>query len=108
MHGGLHEREVRTWLAIRGARVRAGYTSPVTAGIVDVLPTVLHFLDIDIPNYIQGRLLREGLQAFADEVLPETTEELHAAEGADGYRAFIALDRVGDRRYLRRAWSERV
>ena len=108
MHGGLHEREVRTWLAIRGARVRASYTSPVTAGIVDVLPTVLHFLDIDIPNYIQGRLLREGLQAFADEVLPETTEELHAAEGADGYRAFIALDRVGDRRYLRRAWSERV
>lgn len=108
MHGGLHEREVRTWLALRGPRVRAGYTSPVTAGVIDVLPTVLHFLDIDIPGHVQGRCLAEGLFAFADAPLPETSEELHTAEGANGYRAFIALDRVGDRCYLRRAWTERA
>ncbi len=108
MHGGLHEREVRCWLAMQGTGVREGYASPVTAGVVDILPTVLNFLGIDAPDHIQGRLLREGLEAFAEEALPECHREHHVAEGANGYRAHIEHDHVGERRYLRRAWSERV
>lgn len=108
MHGGLHEREVRCWLAMQGTSVRNGYVSPVTAGVVDILPTVLHFLGIDAPDHIQGRLLCEGLDAFAEEALPECRREHHSAEGVEGYRAHIELDHVGERRYLRRAWSERV
>ena len=108
MHGGLHEREVRCWLAMQGTGVREGYASPVAAGVVDILPTVLNFLGIDAPDHIQGRLLREGLGAFAEEALPECHREHHSAEGANGYRAHIEHDHVGERRYLRRAWSERV
>jgi arylsulfatase A-like enzyme len=108
MHGGLHEREVRCWLAMQGPDVRNGYTSPVTAGVVDILPTVLNFLNIDEPKHIQGRLLREGLEAFAKETLPECHREHHSAKGANGYQAHIEHDYVGERRYLRRAWSERV
>lgn len=106
MHGGLHEREVRCWLAMQGDGVRSGYTSPVTAGVVDILPTLLHFLDIDAPEHIQGRLLREGLTAFADAPLPNCEVEHHSTDGADGYRAHIELDRVDTHSYLRRAWSE--
>jgi arylsulfatase A-like enzyme len=108
MHGGLHEREVRCWLAIQGPDVRNGYASPVTAGVVDILPTVLNFLGLKTPDHIQGRVLREGLEAFAKEALPECHRELHSAEGANGYRAYIEHDHVGKYRYLHRAWSERV
>lgn len=108
MHGGLHEREVQTWLAMQGTSVRNGYASPLIAGIVDILPTVLHFLGIAAPEHIQGRLLREGLEAFVQEALPECRREQHTAEGVEGYRAYIELDHVGECRYLRRAWSERV
>ena len=106
MHGGLHECEVCSWLAMRGRNVRSGYESPLTAGVVDVLPTVLHFLNIDIPDHLQGRLLREGLEAYADNDLPETSKDLQFAAGAGGYRAFIELDIVGKYHYLRRAWVE--
>jgi arylsulfatase A-like enzyme len=108
MHGGLHEREVRCWLAIQGPDIRNGYASPVTAGVVDILPTVLNFLGLKVPEHIQGRLLREGLEAFAKEALPECHRELHSAKGANGYRAYIEHDHVGKYRYLHRAWSERV
>lgn len=108
MHGGLHEREVRNWIAFQGDGVRPGYRSPVTAGVVDILPTVLHFLDITPPDHIQGRLLREGFEVFADEPLPECVEETHTARATNGYRAHITLDRVADRRYLRRAWVDRA
>lgn len=107
MHGGLHEFEVCSWLAMHGRNVRSGYESPLTAGVVDVLPTVLHFLNIDIPDHLQGRLLREGLEAYADNDLPETSEDIQFAVGAGGYRAFIELDIVGEYHYLRRAWVER-
>lgn len=108
MHGGLHEREVRNWIAFAGTGVRRKFVSPVTAGVVDILPTVLHMLNLEPPTHIQGRLLREGFAEFAEEPLPDCVEELHSADGAEGYRAHIMLDRVGERRYLRRAWSERA
>jgi len=107
MHGGLHEFELRTWIALGGEGVRPGYVSPLTAGIVDILPTLLHMLGLDIPGHVQGRLLKEGFDAFAEAPLPETGEDLQSAEGADGYRAHIALDRVGETPYLRRAWRDR-
>ncbi len=106
MHGGLHEREVRTWLALQGARIRSAYRSPVPAGNVDILPTVLHLLGLQIPGHVQGRVLTEGLETSSSDDVPECVEEHHTADGVDGYRAHIVLDRVGERHYLRRAWRE--
>jgi len=106
MHGGLHEREVRTWLALQGAGVRGNFRSPIPAGNVDILPTVLHLLGLEIPPHVQGRILTEGLDDFGSQDLPECIEEHHTVEGIDGYRAHILLDRIGERRYLRRAWRE--
>ena len=106
MHGGLHECEVRTWLAMQGAGIRSAYRSPIPAGNVDILPTVLHLLDLEIPPHIQGRLLAEALDAFSSIELPKCIEERHTATGIDGYRAHIILDRLDKHRYLRRAWRE--
>ncbi|MEC8204053.1 MAG: hypothetical protein VX075_11270, partial [Pseudomonadota bacterium] len=106
MHGGLHEREVRTWLALQGARIRSAYRSPVPAGNVDILPTVLHLLGLQIPGHVQGRVLTESLETSSSDDVPECVEEHHTADGVDGYRAHIVLDRVGERHYLRRAWRE--
>ncbi|MBJ80218.1 MAG: hypothetical protein CMH60_02765 [Myxococcales bacterium] len=108
MHGGLHEQEVRTWLAIQGAGIRSAYRSPIPAANVDILPTVLHLLGIEIPPHIQGRLLTEALDAFSTNELPECVEELHTASGIAGYRSHIILDRLDKHRYLRRAWREKT
>ena len=106
MHGGLHENEVRSWLAISGRTFRDRYVSPVTAGIIDILPTILYCLGIETPEHVQGRLLSEGIQEFANQKLPDMSEEIHVADGENGYRALIALDRVDHHCYLRRAWTE--
>jgi arylsulfatase A-like enzyme len=106
LHGGLHEIELTAWLALGGPAARPGYRSPLPAGVIDLLPTVLHLLDLERPGHVEGRLLKEGLSAFADDALPERTSEAHSAEGADGYRANLTVDRVGDTRYLRRGWKD--
>jgi arylsulfatase A-like enzyme len=60
VHGGLHPRELNNVLIAGGDAFRQGYASPFASGIVDVLPTVLHLLDL--PAYdVDGRVLIEAM-----------------------------------------------
>ena len=106
MHGGLSAIELTTWLAIGGPAAAAGANSELPAGNVDLLPTSPHLLGLDVPDHIEGRLLREGLAEFAGEALPEVEIETLSAEGAGGYRAHLTVERVGGTRYLQRAWTD--
>ena len=106
LHGGLHPVELQTWLAAAGDAFRGGGESPLPAGLVDVLPTVLTLLGLPVPAHVQGRVLREALAgegcAVADAVRGTVT-----ADGAAGYRAHLAWSRVGTTPYLERGWVER-
>lgn len=106
LHGGLHPLELRTWLAADGDGFRARHRSPLTAGIIDVLPTVLDLLGLPVPDGIDGRILAEALADRSDTALPETTRRTFTAEGAAGYRAHLAITRVGETPYLDRAWTD--
>ena len=105
-HGGLHPIELATWLAIGGDAFVGGQVSALPAGIVDVLPTVLHLLGIAAPPGTQGRVLREALAAHAEEPLPTTTEQIHSAEGAAGLRSHLSVSTVGHTSYLNRGWVD--
>lgn len=59
-HGGLHPREMNNMLLAAGAAFRTGFASPCSAGIVDVMPTVLHLLGLPATG-CDGRVLSEAL-----------------------------------------------
>ena len=107
LHGGLHPVELQTWLAIAGDAFRRGGSSPLPAGLVDVLPTILTVLGMPVPAHVQGRVLGEAL-AGSDHADVKATRGTVTAEGAGGYRAHLAWSRVGNTPYLERGWVERI
>ena len=105
-HGGLNPIELTTWLAAGGDGLLTGHVSHLPTGIVDVLPTVLHLLGVEPPTGVQGRVLREALVAHAGEPQTNIEEKIHSAESATGIRAHLSVSKVGQTRYLNRAWTE--
>lgn len=106
LHGGLHELELATWFAASGDAFRCAETSDLPTGIVDILPTVLHLLDLEVPADLQGRLLREALLQYADEAPPAADETTHSSDTGTGARSHLSVSSVGDSTYLNRAWVE--
>lgn len=106
LHGGLHYKELHSWLALGGSAFASGRVVERPSGIIDVLPTVLHLLGLDAPDPVEGRLLGEAL-AEPCEAVPETHSQTFIAEGVGGYRAHLAVSLVGATRYLDRAWVTR-
>ncbi len=105
-HGGLHPIELATWFAADGDAFLGGRVSTVPTGIVDVLPTALHLLGIEVPPGVQGRVLREALAAHADEPPPVAEQQVHSAESSAGIRTHLSVSRVGRTSYLDRAWVD--
>lgn len=107
LHGGLHPIELNNWLCAGGDGFRAGEVSDLPAGIVDVLPTVLTLLGLEVPDHVQGRVLGEALDGAENSGSALTEEEEVTAAGQGGYRAHLRRSRVGETRYLDAGWAER-
>lgn len=107
LHGGLHAIELSNWLAVSGDAFRSAGRSELRAGIVDVLPTVLTLLGMDVPAHIQGRVLSEAMAGATGDV-PEQETDTVTVDGAAGYRVHLTHSRVGDTPYLDRGWVERT
>ena len=107
LHGGLHAIELSNWLAVSGNAFVASGESPLPAGLVDVLPTLLTVIGLPVPDHCDGRVLNEALaNGSGAELSPAITETVNA-EGAAGYRTHLTVSRVGATPYLDRAWVER-
>lgn len=107
LHGGLHSKELHNWLALGGSAFASGIVVERSSGIIDVLPTVLHLLDIEVPDSIEGRVLQEALASGA-ETPPNTITETFVVDGVNGFRTHLTVSRVGTTRYLDSAWVTRV
>jgi len=97
IHGGLHAKELHSWLAVGGEAFRNAHVSDTPTGIVDVLPTVLHILGVKAP-LVDGRVLVEALVDGAD--TPRVTSETLKSETAHGRETQLEVSHVGDARYL--------
>lgn len=62
-HGSLAPADLHAVLIAHGPSFREGISSPLPAGVVDVLPTVLALFGIADPGGTDGRILGEGLRA---------------------------------------------
>ena len=106
VHGGLHPMELRNWFAANGNAFRSDHESKLPTGIVDVLPTVLHLLGIDVPSSVQGRVLYEALEDHLHDPLPQASESTFTAKGKHDYCAHLTVSQVGETRYLERGWVD--
>lgn len=97
IHGGLHAKELHSWLAVGGNAFRNAYVSDTPTGIIDVLPTMLHVLGVKTPS-VDGRVLVEALADFND--APEHKSELLISEKSGGRQTQIEISKVGETRYL--------
>ena len=103
LHGGLHPIELSNWLAFHGDAFLGGAVSDSPAGIVDVLPTLLHVLGLDAPDTVQGRVLHEALVDGQNLVQPAASDTTRTAEGETGYLTTLRFSEVGATRYLQGA-----
>ncbi|HIF68983.1 MAG TPA: hypothetical protein EYQ29_06655 [Candidatus Lambdaproteobacteria bacterium] len=104
LHGGLHPYELSSWLAASGNAFRSQHFSETPTGIIDLLPTILQILGIEIPKHVQGRVLYEVLQDNTGHSTPEVTQTTFSTEGVSGYSAQLSLSCVGSACYLERGW----
>ena len=97
-HGGLHARELHTFLALGGASIPSGPVD-TPAGNIDILPTVLNLLGLPPAEGIDGRALNgtDGVAA-QDQVLSSTN--------TTGPITHLSVTDTGTARYLNRAWVE--
>ena len=101
-HGSMSPWNVRNTLLAWGPQFKAGVRVGVPAGNVDVTPTILALLGLDVGG-LDGRVLAEAL---ADGPDPErvVVETLTHTTAAGSYRAAIQVSATGGRRYVDKSW----
>ncbi|MEZ4863124.1 MAG: alkaline phosphatase family protein [Caldilineaceae bacterium] len=101
-HGSASPYDLHAVFIANGATFQAGVNSQIPTGAIDLLPTVLHLLEIPAPTALDGRVLWEIMRrpqgepgAIRQVVIEPETPSRHAAIPAQ-----LALHQVGDTTYL--------
>lgn len=95
-HGNLHPRELNNLLVAGGDAFRERYGSPFAAGIVDVVPTVLHLLGVPADG-LDGRVL---IEAMSRGETPGEAKRLIHEVGGGRFRRRLDRQRTGATHYL--------
>lgn len=97
-HGGLHPMELNSVLMAMGSIFKENTRLKTHSGIVDILPTILHNLNLPIPDKISGRVLYEALHKGNDSV-PAIEPEVFTIGHGSFYQSIKRM-RVGQSIYL--------
>jgi hypothetical protein len=105
-HGSSSPYDMNNCLVAWGKGIRQGVISETPCGIVDVAPTVLHLLGIEIPRDMDGRVLNEILEGDASPEAAAVSREIkkciysgHAGEKCQT----VQISRMNRSRYLDQA-----
>ena len=60
-HGGGSSAEMHNVMIAHGPSFKNGYKSELPSGNIDLLPTILYVLSIEVPDHVEGRVLEEAL-----------------------------------------------
>lgn len=104
LHGGLHPRELSAVGIAAGSAFRGeGIVSSVPSGICDVVPTIMHLLDLNRPPDMSGRVLREVL---AEDMTPDVPaiETLIFETRRNSYVQSVQRTKVGNTIYIDGGW----
>jgi arylsulfatase A-like enzyme len=100
-HGSLSPFDMHATLVANGPSFKSGLVSSIPTGAVDLMPTVLTLLGIDLPSPIDGRVLTEALTG-KNEVAPEARDEIVTPKVAVSreVQPRLRIHRVGNTTYV--------
>jgi len=107
-HASLSPFDCHNTLIAAGPDFRAGFTSDVPSGNVDIAPTVLAILGVASPKAMDGRVLREAMTGA--EAPPEpahSTYESSRETGGKRWQQYLSVSRVGPVVYFNEGNGER-
>ena len=100
IHGGLHKTEIYNLMIFGGDRFKREMVFDVPSSIVDVLPTILYGLDVELPKTIMGRSLKEVFLDGGD--IPDWSERcIRASRNDYSQEMLVAEVQGGSCSYLR-------
>ena len=100
-HGSMSRHEQRCGLIVRGPNFKKGVVSEVASGNVDIMPTILHLLQVDPLGPMDGRVLDEALMTGFDTQKYSTKSHLTERILDNGiYRQSITVSQVGSTTYV--------
>jgi arylsulfatase A-like enzyme len=105
-HGGLSRFELSNFIAMAGSAFRSGARIETPAGNIDILPTVLSVLGIDIDHRIDGRALAEALSDRDEGPEVQARDLLLSSTNASGRRTHLSVTEYRGARYLNCAWAD--
>lgn len=105
VHGGLHPKELAAVGIVAGSAFpAAGSISNVPSGICDLVPTILHLLEIGRPNTMSGRVLHESLWDPEKANAEIRREVIEAVSGS--FRQLLHRVHVGASTYIESGSAE--
>jgi predicted AlkP superfamily pyrophosphatase or phosphodiesterase len=106
-HGTSSPYELQVNLIASGPDFKSNIVSPVPSGNVDIAPTILHLLDISIPETMSGRILEELLVDGPDPVSVEVQIERYETtpvEWDENFKMILEKASTGESAYFQKAW----
>ena len=105
IHGGLHPQEMHNACFMGGSLFRESNKISTTTGIIDILPTILHGLNIPIPETVDGRVLFEAMVNNSEPKPEQKSESL--VTGHLDFRQVLNRTQVGNTHYIDGGWRSR-
>ncbi len=87
----LYEESARVPLLVAGGRVRGGRRFDEPVGLIDVAPTLLDLLDVEVPNELQGKSVARPLTGGRFTTLPYRFVEAHRPKRLTGLGRVVEL-----------------
>lgn len=104
-HGGISPFEMHNLLLAAGPHIRQGEVSALPCGVVDIAPTVLRCLGVNVPREWDGRVLAEALRD--GDPPPGSLHEVVRVPFAGGEQV-LHVSRVGSVSYTGQAMITRI
>ena len=106
-HGSISPYEIQNVLVATGPHFKRGVNNPVPSGNIDILPTMLHLLDLAPPEAVDGRVLFEALkESPSPEEVPVETQVYQAGAqiGNTAFQQKLQISKVNQTIYLDKGW----
>jgi arylsulfatase A-like enzyme len=106
-HGSISPYEIQNVLVATGPHFKQGVNNPVPSGNIDILPTVLHLLDLAPPEAVDGRVLFEALEDGWNPEEVSVEAQIYQAEALSGNTAFrqkLQISKIGQTIYVDKGW----
>ncbi len=110
-HGSTSWRDINTFFLLAGPAFKTGIVSSVPSGNVDIAPTILSILNLPVPEYMDGRVIKEGLLGGPDPASVVVIKVQSEAEGESEhvkYRLSLTRSMVNDHHYVDETQVERL